>query len=379
MIKALARRMLRPILAGRSLPVAVVSMLSDRTVAADAGVPTRSAYYFKFGKWLVRPRYLAWFLWRYPGDAPPFRLPVEYVKLDSVPEAVVERYPIVCVKPSTSKLSLFDVESGLKKCVWSDPMRYREAMAASDYFSHPPSVTPPILARDSDLLSMEEPLIGPLFGATDTELADALPILVGLNASCRNEAHSLADYVSDHAPYVRDVGRRLEPTARGHLREAFETLKAIAEADPSRPVLVTRAHNDVQTHNMVRGGGRVYLIDLDQSFRATAWYDLVFLASLPEGISRSRVFRSIRSLNERLGYDDESGPANAFEFYFLLFVADYCRYVATRWPMPEESDSASAPRYRLHLLSQNLAGETWNEFAKGAGLVSAAAEGAQAA
>lgn len=338
----------------------------------------RSAYYFKFGKWLVRPHYLAWFLRRYPGDAPPFRLPIEYVKFASVPESVVERYPIVCVKTSTSKVSLFDIEGGVKKCFWSDSTRYREVVEASDYFSRPLAMVPPILARDSTLLSVEEPLIGPLFGAADVKLAEALPVLVDLNASGHAEAHSLADYVADHAPYVRAIGNQLDSTARSHLHRVLELLEALAKADPARPVLVTRVHNDVQAHNIVRGDGKLYLIDLDQSFRATVWYDLVFLSILPEGVGRGEVFRHLRLLNERLGYD-ESGPASNFEFYFLLFVGDYCRYVATRWPELEENSDARGASYRLRLLSQNLVGETWNEFVKGIGCGSTAVLGAQVA
>lgn len=362
--------MLRPFVVGQSLPAAAERVLSGEAMAMDVDSPTRTAYYFKFGKWLVRPRYLSWFIRRYPNDSPPLRRPFEYVKVVSASKEVVERYPVIRLKASTSKVSLFDLSRNVKRVVWNDSVSYRAAMAAAEHFSKPPSATPPILSKDPRALCAEERLLGTLLEQSDVRLTDVVPILVGLNAASPKDVCPLGRYLTENAPHVDHVSRHLDGSSREALEAVFTRLQSVNGIARGRTVPMVRVHNDLCEGNLVRSNGNVHLIDLDQSFQASMWYDLVYLTCCSEGIGLDEVLGAVEELNGKAGYD-EVGRDEVLEWCFLLFFIDSCRYISSHLIQGRTGRvrrRSSTTGYRLKLLSRNLIGEVWSGLSRGGSL-----------
>jgi hypothetical protein len=358
------RRLCHRVVTRHRLPDYAERIISGKGTRYDEWDQTspRTVYYLKFDMWLVRPRYALWFI-RRPG-ATRVRLPLEYVKAASYSSAYTRRYPIVRLKAATSKVSLFDIEGRVKRTVWADADGHDAAVAAVKHFSRAPASVPAIVTHEPDSLSMEEVLVGSFLQPTGVSLSDAVPILIELNASCDTDVIPLPQYIRDNITHVGRTRTHLDDVSRARLDAIFETLLREARQHLGRTVPMTQAHNDLSVANLVREGARVHFLDLEHSFRATLWYDLVYLKFKSDAFGFDDLARSILELNARVGYADVM-PADSLRWCLPLFAVDFCRYVSSR--VLKNNDAtvlrrASRPPYRLRMLAVILGNEVWNTF-----------------
>jgi hypothetical protein len=346
------------------LPAYAERIISGRGTRYDEGgqASPRNVYYLKSDMWLVRPGYALWFIRRLQGAR--VGLPLEYVKATSYSSAYTRRFPIIRLKAATSKLSLFDIERRVKRTVWADADAHDAAIAAVKHFSRAPASVPPVITHEPDSLSMEEVLVGPFLQSTGVRLSHAVPILLELNASGDTDVMPLQQYVRDNLTPVDRAGLHLDDVSRARLAAIFETIVREAQQHPERTVPMTQAHNDLSVGNMVRDGGRVYFLDLDNSFRATLWYDLVYLKFKSDDTGFDELARSIIELNARVRYA-EVAPADSLRWSLSLFAVDFCRYVSSRILKnngPPALRRARRPPYRLRMLAEILRNEVWTTF-----------------
>ncbi len=323
-----------------------IALLLERVgCRAASGEDAVRLLYLKIGKWLVRPDSVALFLGRRG-----VRLS-ELVRFRPLCLRLAKGIPwysfILPRDKEFTKLSLFSLDGQYKKVVWGNTEQFHRELSMMESFAARGFAVPKIIDKDERVPFVKQELIGKLFDNYCTPL-QVSELLLQAHLGSVGELFNIS-YYSDVEICLGDL---LDSVSLSERIKRLILASGVHSGDLSIPG--TLVHGDPHAGNFFRDSDNtVYVTDFDRAFKASIFYDFVYLHLKYDMYTRPRLMEAIGRINTHFKINTSFSEPELYLKLLTLFALDSCVYLQSHG-LGKTTKSRSWKRFTIRTIKNAL-------------------------
>lgn len=305
----------------------VMDLLGWRAPAA--GTTGGQVEFIQIGRWLVRKRLVRRFML-----SPQYRV-VDFLRLRRRSfdrDAVPGNADLVMIRnEGRPKACIFDLKGRTKEVRLLYAFDYHQEMTAMNIFLENGIRCPKLVETNgAENRYLQRLVCDPLARQAKTSVADAGIELQRFIARCRPSVRKLGIYQKEYQVALRRVENFMSKDIHDALsRRAADCSNGLGvSSDAGIPVI--QCHGDYSSGNVVRGDdGKYYLLDLDRSFEAAAFFDVMYFG-FSNDLPRNIVIKYLQSVDSAFSLGLNLNGEKLFELANYLYLLDLTRFLRLR-------------------------------------------------
>lgn len=243
----------------------------------------------------------------------------------------------------SKKCTFFALKDGKKRIIWNSTDDFQREIDSKDHFARNGiSVLDFDLINENDLIA-EQKLIGSVGHHPET--------LAPFDDDILKYTLRTADFKVYDLPRVQINDIKLKEV----IDMAFSKINSTFWLHNNK-VPQVYVHGDLSPYNILRSGGKEYLIDFDRSIDASAYYDFVYVWVNQYDRSTSKLHQRIKKINQKFYGDYVIPDMISLDLAISFFIMDVLHYMNSR------CSGIQSNRYQIFLL--NRVKEKWEKITK---------------